>query len=338
MFNTSQVILRNDGYFESGQTFVLNPPADDLLKDMPALGPALTWDFAVQQQLLRRQIGQVDFAALPSWSKKFGQGLIFKPKSQAEFSLLWQIASAHLDPGGILYLVGEKREGVANAAKRLLDQGLQLVKLDSARHCQLWRIQGAQPSSMPDLEAQYQRYPVAQAGQTLEVWSLPGVFSVGRLDEGTARLLEYLGSIPAGPVLDFGCGAGVLGAFLKLRQPQADVHMVDIHALALGSAAKTLAANQLSAKVYASDGLSNVAGKFRAIYTNPPFHAGVKTDYRVTEQMIRDAYERLEVGGEIRLIANAFLDYPERLQAIFGNCEQLAATHKFKVYRAVRQR
>ncbi len=61
------------------------------------------------------------------------------------------------------------------------------------------------------LESLAQTYELPLAEGPLKVISLPGVFSHGRLDRGSALLLEHLDKLPSGHLLDFGCGAGVLG-------------------------------------------------------------------------------------------------------------------------------
>ncbi|MBS7676150.1 methyltransferase, partial [Vibrio cholerae] len=83
----------------------------------------------------------------------------------------------------------------------------------------------------------------------LKVVSLPGVFSHGRLDRGTELLLEHLDKLPSGNLLDFGCGAGVLGAAVKRRYPHNTVTMLDVDAFAAASSRLTLAANGLEAEV-----------------------------------------------------------------------------------------
>ncbi len=336
MFNTSQVVIRNQHLLEATATLVINPPPDQLLLELAQPLQVLTWDYSVYQALTYQRVANVEFGPTPSGAETFSQALIFMPKSQAEFELVWATARARLKPAATVWIVGEKREGINTAAKRLQSQNLSLGKLDSARHCQLWRASGVNPSAAPDLKALFQNFSVTCGDRSLQVAGLPGVFNVGRLDEGTALLLDHLGDVPAGRLLDFGCGAGVIGACLKARQAAAEVDLVDIHALALASARETFAVNGLDGNIYPSDGLAQAEGRYRGIYTNPPFHTGVKTDYRITANLIREARERLEKGGELRLVANAFLHYPDLIQEVFGNCETLAETTRFKVYRAVR--
>ena len=59
--------------------------------------------------------------------------------------------------------------------------------------------------------------------------------------------------------------------------------MSDVNALALYCAQKSALLNKIEAKVVASDGLNDVDGRFKGIFTNPPFHTGVGTDYKITQ-------------------------------------------------------
>ena len=108
--------------------------------------------------------------------------------------------------------------------------------------------------------------------------------------------------------------------------------MTDIHAMALESARKPLSENQLQGEVYASDVFSDIEGKFDLIISNPPFHDGIDTAYRAVTELITQAKWHLNQGGELRIVANAFLPYPELLRQHFGDYEVVAQTGKFKVY------
>jgi 16S rRNA (guanine1207-N2)-methyltransferase len=83
------------------------------------------------------------------------------------------------------------------------------------------------------LESLAQVFDVPLAEGPLKV-SLPGVFSHGRLDRGTELLLEHLDKLPSGHLLDFGCGAGVLGAAVKRRYPH-NPATLDVDAFAAAS-------------------------------------------------------------------------------------------------------
>ena len=59
-------------------------------------------------------------------------------------------------------------------------------------------------------------------------------------------------------------------------------------ALAITSAKRTLALNNLSGNVFASNSLSNVQEKYQHIVSNPPFHQGTKTSYQASEEFLKE--------------------------------------------------
>jgi 16S rRNA (guanine1207-N2)-methyltransferase len=328
---TSEVLLRQIERF-AGRVLLAGLPADGLLGELPqALGWG--WHAGEQRQLDGRYPGRCHFGVTPP-EGEFDAAVLFLPKSR-ELTDYLLAALASRVPGGQLYLVGEKRAGVERAAKQL-GALAKAAKLDSARHCQLWHaaIDGALPC--PDLHAQSLRYTLALADGELQVVTLPGVFSHGRLDRGSALLLEHLDGLPEGQVLDFGCGAGVLGAVLKRHYPGSRLSLLDVDAFALESSRLTLAANGLEGEVIGGDGIDAAPAGLAAIVSNPPFHQGVHTDYQASERLLREAAQHLRPGGELRLVANSFLKYPPLIEQHLGPCRSLAEGDGFRIYSARR--
>ncbi len=327
----SQVLLRQPEHF-TGRLLLAGLPADDLLGALPN-ARGWSWHAGDQAALAQRFPGRCEFGVrMPDGD--FEAAVLFWPKSRELGDYLVSSLANRL-AGRRLYLVGEKRGGVEAAAKRLGTLG-PLRKLDSARHCQLWQLAVEQPPAAPDLHALARRYQLELPDGPLQVVSLPGVFSHGSLDRGSALLIDQLGGLPAGPLLDFGCGAGVLGAWLKRHYPGSPVSLLDVDAFALESSRLTLAANGLEAELIAGDGIAAAPRELAAIISNPPFHQGVKTDYAASETLISRAPEHLRGGGELRLVANTFLRYPPLIEAAFGHCEPLAEGDGFRIYRARR--
>jgi 16S rRNA (guanine1207-N2)-methyltransferase len=211
-------------------------------------------------------------------------------------------------------------------------------KVDSARHCQLWLVTVENAPQAVTLESMAQRYEVDLEDGPLTVVSLPGVFSHGRLDRGSALLLQHLDKLPSGEVLDFGCGAGVLGAAVKRRYPHNNVTLLDVDAFATASSRLTLAANGLEGEVLTGDGIDAAPMGLSTILSNPPFHVGVHTDYLATENLLRKARQHLKNGGELRLVANAFLRYQPLIEEHLGVCAVKAQGQGFRVYRAKREK
>ncbi|SEI38623.1 16S rRNA m(2)G 1207 methyltransferase [Azotobacter beijerinckii] len=327
----SEVLLRQAERF-GGALLLAGLPADDLLGQLPA-AHGWSWQAGEHAALAARFAGRCQFGVLPG-KRPFAASVLFLPKSAELARYLLDVLAARL-AGGELYLVGEKRGGIEGAARRLQAFG-RPCKLDSARHCQLWQVTVEQAPPAPVLEERAQRYRLELADGPLEVVTLPGVFSHGRLDRGSALLLEHLDGLPPGDLLDFGCGAGVLGAALKRRYPQSRVNLLDVDAFALASSRLTLAANGLEAELIGGDGIQAAPGGLAAIVSNPPFHQGVHTDYQASETLLREAARHLRPGGELRLVANSFLKYPPLIERHLGPCQVLAEAHGFRVYRAVR--
>jgi 16S rRNA (guanine1207-N2)-methyltransferase len=327
----SEVLLRQSALF-TGNLLLAGLPADDLLAQLPA---AHGWSWHVgEHATLSARFNQRCQFDVQAPERSFTAAVLFLPKSRELCDYLLQALAARL-AGAELFLVGEKRAGIERAAKQLQLFG-KPRKLDSARHCQLWQVTVDKAPVAPDLHALAQRYELPLADGPLQVISLPGVFSHGRLDRGTALLLQQLDNLPNGHLLDFGCGAGVLGATLKRRYPHSRVSMLDVDAFALASSRLTLAANGLEAEVIGGDGIHAAPLELDAILTNPPFHQGIHTEYQATETLLRQAAQHLKPGGELRLVANSFLKYPPLIEQHLGPCATLGTGDGFHLYQAKR--
>ena len=325
----SEVLLRQAELFD-GELLLAGLPADDLLGVLPhALG--WNWHAGDQALLATRFPGRSHFdTQMPAGD--YRAAVLFLPKSRELSDYLLQALASRL-AGKPLYLVGEKRAGIERAAKQLEAFG-RPRKLDSARHCQLWCVEVEQVPEHPDLHALAQHYSLPLSDGALEIVTLPGVFAHGRLDRGSALLLEHLDGLPSGHLLDFGCGAGVLGAALKRRYPSSEVSLLDVDAFALESSRLTLARNGLEANVIAGTGIESAPEGLSAIVSNPPFHQGVHTDYQASENLLTQAKRHLLKGGELRLVANSFLKYPPLIERHLGPCHTLAEADGFRIYSA----
>jgi len=257
-----------------------------------------------------------------------------------------------LKPGGELYIAGAKDAGIESVikdAEQLFGEsgvlsykkGERVVKLNA-------------PPSSPSPAASLppppdNTYDYTQHGLNLRLTSLPGVFSAGSLDEGTALLLEHLPVLlrsltSQSQIIDAGCGCGVIGLAAASLAPSATVTLVDADLLAVASARRNITLNQIhNAQVQPGDLLADLAiGKnaggpgVHLILSNPPFHTGKETNYAITEALIEQAYSALLPGGRLALVANRFLPYQKNLVERFGRVKILSQTSKFQVLCAER--
>lgn len=327
----SEVLLRQADLFQ-GSLLLTGLPADDLPGRLPN-ARGWSWHAGDFAALETRFPGRTHFGTEPP-IEPFEAAVLFLPKAKDLTDYLLNALASRLQ-GRELFLVGEKRAGIEAAARQLSPFG-RARKLDSARHCQLWQVTVENAPQAVALDSLAKHFDIDLDGGPLKVVSLPGVFSHGRLDRGSALLLENIDRLPSGHLLDFGCGAGVLGAAVKRRNPDMTVTMLDVDAFATASSRLTLAANGLEAEVLTGDGIDAAPAHLDAILTNPPFHTGVHTDYAATENLLRKAREHLKKGGELRLVANSFLRYQPIIEAHLGPCAIMSEGQGFRIYRAKR--
>ena len=359
------------------RVLIVGYPADDFvaaLADAFSTGlTAFTWSYPAHRHALS-QAASVDHhfgATLPPPSVPYDAALIFLPQSRDLLEMTLAMVRPTLHAGALVALAGEKRAGIGSARKPLTRAVGPLLRQRSGNHSVLLlaRVEESPQQSVPpfvldDWALRYKLPPkFAQAAESptakpapsapapapdeitpVEITTLPGVFSRKKLDDGTALLLDYLHDLPVpteARVLDFGCGAGVIGAAVKRWWTSAHVTLVDANALALAATQRTLAANDLAsedvqlsaADVFAFEDVANAPTEgYTHILSNPPFHSGVQTDYHAVEEFLRGAARHLARDGQLVLVANRFLPYETLLAEHIGPPTVAVETTRYCIY------
>ncbi|GGW83977.1 methyltransferase [Alteromonas halophila] len=349
-----QLLERNLGIFDEGEWVFINPTDayfTDALKHRPLtvlhqyfdmfsesvrVVPSYTLDSRdVESGGLRceQKVGhhQHVFTPFETRHQCATDVLVFLPKAKAHFSMNLRMAAGMLKPGGRIHVVGENKGGIKSAAKLMQQYGA-TQKVDSARHCSLITTQVEDTHAAFEPSAWLETHTFEADTTEWDVVTMPGVFSHGELDPGSRLLLEKHYDGMRGSVLDFACGAGVIGSYLMKRYPHLTLEMLDVSAIALYCCALTLAENQQVARLIAANGLYGVDTRVDHIITNPPFHSGIKTDYTITKRFIADAKRVLNTGGRLQMVANRFLPYPGLLSEHFTRVHTVAQTSQFSVY------
>ena len=254
------------------------------------------------------------------------------PKSKAEFSFTLAMLAESITDDAYIIIVGENKGGIKSCEKLSKHYLRFCNKVDAARHCLLYV--GKFKAELPvfRIEDFYTYYQVTAGNHEIKVAALPGVFSQNSLDLGTEILLENLPSIISGKILDFGCGAGIIAAYIGTLHPEVKLSLVDVSALALYSARETLVLNQLSGDFIASNSLSHVTKRYDFVVSNPPFHQGIKTNYTATEQFLSTIKQNITSGGCITIVANSFLKYVPIMEKTIGTTKTLAVKKGFSIY------
>lgn len=264
----------------------------------------------------------------------FATAALRLPRSKEELEMLLHGAASALRPGGTLLVYGAKDEGIRSASSLVEPLFGPVVTLAVKSRC---RVLGAErPDTVAGLrqglEAWRKTFRLELAGEVREWVSYPGLFSHGRLDPGTAFLLDALAAPSPGlRVLDFGCGSGILGGALRAREPSLEVELLDVDAVALEAARQ----NVPGAPVLLSEGL-DAAGDppYDWIVSNPPYHRSKAQTLDVVRRLVQGAPGRLVPGGRLTLVVQRRLPVEEALRAAFPAVEILAADGTYRVWQA----
>lgn len=162
-------------------------------------------------------------------------------------------------------------------------------------------------SAKPASADERRQISVMLDGREFTLETAPGVFSPGRVDLGTAVLLDTVGAPPAGQVLDLGCGWGPMALTAALREPRVTVTALDVNERALDLLRRNVA------RVRAVSDLGNVVPalatevdpnlRFDAIWSNPPIRIGKEALHALLTQWL----PRLVPGGEAWLVVQRHL-------------------------------
>ena len=255
------------------------------------------------------------------------------PKAKDELDMAVHAAASVLDVGAPLWVYGANDEGAGSAGQviqRLMGSARTVESGGRCRVLEAVRSVDA-PSPRGTLEAWRRRTSVEFPGGPREWISYPGIFSHGRLDEGTRALLEAVRPFPVAGrrVLDFGCGSGVIGAFLSALEPTAGVDFLDVDAVALAAVCE----NVPGARVIPSDGFDALEHeRYDLIVSNPPYHEGkVQTGY-VVERLVRGAPDHLEADGSLVLVTQRRLPLAALLESTFNTVEILLDAGPHRVW------
>ena len=141
MDNTSQILERSAELFSGQRLLLVNPAADGLTRSLPADWTLWSWDYASSRGLAGAlPEDRLVFSHLCPQVDDLDAAILVMPKAieRAEYALAQMLPL--LAQGKAVYLVGEKKGGITRAEKLLGRYGAHPEKLDSARHCQLWRV------------------------------------------------------------------------------------------------------------------------------------------------------------------------------------------------------
>ncbi len=339
--NISQVLLRNNELLCANTPLFINLMADGFIESYLIDNPnakinCYNTNFIDYLAIKNKHSAQVTSSFTSKYKSDIKHDLVIInfPKSKDELAFTLAMIAPYLLDDAKIILVGEKKGGVQSSPKLTQHFIHNCQKIDAARHCLVFAgIVNSQNLNKPfNLDDWFKSYQINVDNITLTIASLPGVFSQKKLDVGTALLLNNLPEVMQGNVLDFGCGAGVISCFIGKKYPDTQLSLLDVSALAITSAKRTLALNNLSGGVFASNSLSTVTKKYQHVVSNPPFHQGTKTSYQATEDFLNNIKTHISPKGNITIVANSFLQYLPIMQQQIGATKSIINKQGFSIY------
>lgn len=175
----------------------------------------------------------------------------------------------------------------------------------------------------PDLEHELKKFDFTLRKHNLNFISDSGVFSRQTIDYGSRVLIEAIdfSNVPAGNILDVGCGYGPIGLALAKEQKTRQTTMVDVNLRALKLAKQNANDNKIdNVEIFESDVYQNVTGKYALIVSNPPVRAGKN----VVTAILAESKDYLEPNGELWIVLQKKQGAPSAkklMDQTFGNVE-----------------
>ena len=260
------------------------------------------------------------------------------PKGRESLRMGLHAAASRIGQGGSLWLYGSNDEGVRSVGPILEDVLREVRTVETRGHCRIWRgIRGeVEPgqlrSALSDWES---RFTLDLPDGAVQLLSYPGLFAHGRLDDGTRLLIDSLpGKLLGARVLDYGCGAGVIGLALRQRFPEAELDLVDSDALAIEASRRNLP----DARVHLGDAWSALpdSARFDLIVSNPPLHRGKEEDFELIRKLVDGAAGRLRRRGELLVVVQRRLALGRWLEDRFASVSVRSESRAYRLWSATR--
>lgn len=300
------------------------------------------WDIAEQAKQLgfNAQFSDFDLSAIADNSVDHIFYRISKEKAVTHH--LINQAQRILQPNGVLWISGQKNEGVKTyieKASALFGCGKSIQKDGMSYSSQVTKKINIGPLLNDE------DYPHLRECFNLNentVLSKPGQFGWNKIDQGSEFLIgEVTHLLSQKPqvsqtqrtfehCLDLGCGYGYLtiaSQHLTIKQRT----LTDNNAAAIITAKANCAHLKISADVVVADAGAQLQSQFDLILCNPPFHQGFSVDGDLTDKFLRNAEKLLTTNGVAYFVVNQFIALEKKAQPYFQHINLIAQNKSFKV-------
>jgi 16S rRNA (guanine1207-N2)-methyltransferase len=261
---------------------------------------------------------------------KFRSVFFLPGKTKEETLAGFVLAHDLLALGGTLIAALANTSGAARFEKEL-SRAAPLLFSVSKNKCRAFAVSNTEPWDTAALAA-WRDLAQPRLIPDTAFTVVPGVFSAGHIDPGSALLAQHLPPSLRGEVADIGAGWGFLSNAALAQCPNISrIDLFEADSRALACARKNLIG---PAEFYWHDVTTGLPGKYDHILTNPPFHTGQARDIGLGHAFLTTAAKSLKRGGTLHLVANRQLPYEAHLVSLGLRPRVLEETGIFKVISA----
>lgn len=267
------------------------------------------------------------FSVTPEKGGPYAMAAMCLPRARAEARALVAEAAASVAPGGLIWVDGQKTDGI-DTMLRDLRKRVPVSDPYSKAHGKVFHFAAPHSPAFLDWQAQ----PLTPAPGFVTV---PGVFSAEAIDKGSAVLAKALPVQLPRRIVELGAGWGWLSAQILAHETVAELHLVEAGKAALGCARQNVTDPRAQfhwadANAFKPDRL------FDGCIMNPPFHTGRAADPALGVAFVRAAARLLAPHGQLWMVANRHLPYEQTLTELFRETVEIGNDAGFKVLHANR--
>lgn len=191
----------------------------------------------------------------------------------------------------------------------------------------------------PQLDHKLDQWSFELRGKKFQFLTDSGVFSRNTVDFGSRVLIDTFEweSLPAGRLLDVGCGYGPIGLSLAAISGRT-VEMIDVNQRAVALAQENAKRNQIEqVDIHTSNIYETLTEKeYAAIISNPPIRAGKK----VVHEILSGAHPLLAVGGTLTVVIQKKQGAPsaeKKMLEVFGNVEIVTKDKGYYILKSTKE-
>lgn len=266
------------------------------------------------------------FDVAPEIDGSFDLALVFLPRAKQAARAGIASAVARLVPGGVLWVDGQKTDGIDSILKDIRKLA-PVDEVHSKAHGKIFRVTCASKNWVP---AEWAAGPSAIAPGFV---TRPGVFSADGIDPGSALLARHLPERLPTRLVDLGAGWGWLAAQALGHAGPEVIDLVEADHAALQSARDNISDGR--ARFHWADGRDfRLPDPVNGVIMNPPFHHGRDGDPKLGLAFIATAARLLTGAGRLWMVANRHLPYETALREKFSHVAEIGGDSRYKVFEA----